>query len=33
MTRLRAHRIQYDRCLTVVVLQAKDSQQWGEELQ
>jgi hypothetical protein len=32
MTRLPAHRIQCDRCLTVVVLQAKDSAQWGEEL-
>ena len=32
MTRLPAQRVQCDRCLTVHVLAAKRSDQWGEEL-
>jgi hypothetical protein len=33
MTIMPGHRVQCDTCLTVVILQAKDSRQWGAELQ
>ena len=32
MTVLPGHRVQCDTCLAVVILQAKDSRQWGAEL-
>lgn len=32
MTRLPAHRVQCDRCLTVIVLASKRADYWGEEL-